>query len=177
SAGDAGTARPRAPARARDDAAAARPPPERDRRQLFAARPDRDRARPELRRQLAALQPGRAGGGLPLLDRLVHPQRELDDLDRGRARRGLARAGRLRLLVGQVGRRGSGLPAEVDAMIKQAPTRGRLTAMIVFALSCFGILLYLWTSFGGSIPLEPKGYRYEVDFGEATQLTTNADVR
>jgi phospholipid/cholesterol/gamma-HCH transport system substrate-binding protein len=62
-------------------------------------------------------------------------------------------------------------------VIKQAPSPGRLAAMVAFALSCFGILLFLWSNFGGSIPLAPKGYEYEIDFAEATQLTTNADVR
>ena len=38
-------------------------------------------------------------------------------------------------------------PAEL--MQKQAPTLGRVMAMVLFALSCFGILLYLWVSFGG----------------------------
>jgi phospholipid/cholesterol/gamma-HCH transport system substrate-binding protein len=64
-----------------------------------------------------------------------------------------------------------------QAVIKQAPSPGRLAAMLLFALSCFGILLLLWTSFGGSVPLAAKGYRYAIDFREATQLTTNADVR
>jgi ABC-type transporter Mla subunit MlaD len=62
-------------------------------------------------------------------------------------------------------------------VIKQAPKPSRLAAMAAFALSCFGLMLFLWTSFGGSIPLAAKGYRYYADFGEATQLTTNADVR
>ena len=31
--------------------------------------------------------------------------------------------------------------------------------MVVFALSCFGLLLFLWLSFGGPVPLKPKGYR------------------
>ena len=62
-------------------------------------------------------------------------------------------------------------------MIKQAPKPSAIAAMVVFALSCFGILLFLWTSFGGSIPLRPQGYRYYADVSEATQLTTNADVR
>jgi virulence factor Mce-like protein len=60
---------------------------------------------------------------------------------------------------------------------KQAPTLGRLLAMVVFALSCFGLLLFLWASFGGSIPLKPKGYRFQVAFDEATQLADSADVR
>jgi virulence factor Mce-like protein len=37
--------------------------------------------------------------------------------------------------------------------------------------------MFLWTSFGGSIPLAAHGYRYFAVFNEATQLTTNADVR
>src|SRR5436305_13864991 len=62
-------------------------------------------------------------------------------------------------------------------MQKTAPTFGRLAAMIVFALSCFGLLLYLWLSFGGAVPLKPKGYRFQVAFPEATQLGPEADVR
>jgi phospholipid/cholesterol/gamma-HCH transport system substrate-binding protein len=62
-------------------------------------------------------------------------------------------------------------------VIKRAPTAGRLAVMAVFALTCFGLLLYLWLSFGGPAPLEPKGYRATVDFPEATQLATQADVR
>src|SRR4051812_7205546 len=49
--------------------------------------------------------------------------------------------------------------------------------MVVFALSCFGLLLFLWLSFGGTVPLKPKGYRFQVAFPEATQLGPEADVR
>jgi phospholipid/cholesterol/gamma-HCH transport system substrate-binding protein len=62
-------------------------------------------------------------------------------------------------------------------VIKQAPKPASLAAMVVFGLSCFGLMLFMWTSFGGSIPLKPTGYRYYADFNEATQLTANADVR
>src|SRR3954454_4329290 len=62
-------------------------------------------------------------------------------------------------------------------MQKQAPTAGRLMVMAVFALSCFALLLYLWTAFGGSIPLAPKGYRFTASFAEATQLADEAEVR
>ena len=49
--------------------------------------------------------------------------------------------------------------------------------MVGFALSCFGLLLFLWLAFGGPIPLKPKGYRFHASFGEATQLAKEADVR
>jgi virulence factor Mce-like protein len=62
-------------------------------------------------------------------------------------------------------------------MQKQAPTLGRLLTMTLFALSCFGLLLFLWLAFGGPVPLKPKGYRFKVAFPEATQLAEQADVR
>jgi virulence factor Mce-like protein len=49
--------------------------------------------------------------------------------------------------------------------------------MVVFALSCFGLLLFLWLSFGGPVPLKPQGYRFQVGFPEATTLAQEADVR
>jgi len=49
--------------------------------------------------------------------------------------------------------------------------------MAFFALSCFGLLLFLWLSFGGTIPLKPKGYRFDVDFPSAVSLSNQADVR
>jgi phospholipid/cholesterol/gamma-HCH transport system substrate-binding protein len=62
-------------------------------------------------------------------------------------------------------------------VIKQTPSVGRILAMAVFALSCFGILIFLWLNFGGSVPLQPEGYRARVQFPEATQLAQEADVR
>ncbi len=62
-------------------------------------------------------------------------------------------------------------------MNKQAPTVGRLLTMVVFALSCFGLLLFLWLAFGGPIPLKPKGYQFKVAVPEANQLAVEADVR
>ena len=62
-------------------------------------------------------------------------------------------------------------------MIKQAPSVGRILTMVAFTLSCFGIVLFLWLSFGGSIPLRPEGYRVKVAFPEATQLAQSAEVR
>jgi phospholipid/cholesterol/gamma-HCH transport system substrate-binding protein len=62
-------------------------------------------------------------------------------------------------------------------MQKQVPTIGRLLVMAVFTLSCFGLLLYLWSAFGGPVPLKPHGYRFHASFAEATQLAQEADVR
>jgi phospholipid/cholesterol/gamma-HCH transport system substrate-binding protein len=62
-------------------------------------------------------------------------------------------------------------------MNKSAPSLLRVLTMVVFALSCFGLLLFLWLSFGGPIPLKPQGYRVQVAFPEAATLATEADVR
>jgi phospholipid/cholesterol/gamma-HCH transport system substrate-binding protein len=62
-------------------------------------------------------------------------------------------------------------------MIKQTPSFGSIFAMVAFALSCFGIFVFLWLNFGGSVPLQPQGYRVTVAFPEATQLAQEADVR
>src|ERR671934_2418765 len=62
-------------------------------------------------------------------------------------------------------------------MQKQAPTVGRIMIMTIFTLSCFGLLLYLWSAFGGPVPLKPRGYEFKASFAEATQLAQEADVR
>jgi len=62
-------------------------------------------------------------------------------------------------------------------MIKETPSLGRIVAMVVFTLSVFGLLMFLWLSFGGPIPLRPQGYRVQVAFPEAATLAQEADVR
>lgn len=62
-------------------------------------------------------------------------------------------------------------------MQKRAPTLANILVIAMFALSCFGLLLFLWDSFGGSFPLKPKGYRFEVSFSRTLQLAEQADVR
>ena len=62
-------------------------------------------------------------------------------------------------------------------MQTQAPNLRRLLVMVLFALSCFGLLLFVWLSFGGAIPLKPHGYRVKVAIPEATSLGLEADVR
>lgn len=62
-------------------------------------------------------------------------------------------------------------------MQRQIPSLGKILVMVGFALSCFGLLLFLWLAFGGATPFKPKGYQFKVSFGEATQLAHEADVR
>jgi phospholipid/cholesterol/gamma-HCH transport system substrate-binding protein len=62
-------------------------------------------------------------------------------------------------------------------LIKETPSIGRIVAMVVFTLSVFGLLMFLWLSFGGPIPLRPEGYRIQVAFPEAATLAQEADVR
>ena len=44
-------------------------------------------------------------------------------------------------------------------MQKQAPSIGRILVAVGFTLSCFGLLLFLWVTFGGPIPFKPESYR------------------
>ncbi len=62
-------------------------------------------------------------------------------------------------------------------MQKRAPTLGNILVIILFVLSCFGLLLFLWESFGGPLPLKPKGYRMTVAFPRVLALTEQSDVR
>ena len=62
-------------------------------------------------------------------------------------------------------------------MSKRAPSTTQLLVIAGFALSCFGILLFLWVTFGGPTPFKAKSYEVEVPFDEATQLAEQSDVR
>lgn len=62
-------------------------------------------------------------------------------------------------------------------MQKQAPSIGRILVAALFALSCFGIALFLWIAFGGPTPLKPESYRFTAYFPEASQLAQESDVR
>jgi phospholipid/cholesterol/gamma-HCH transport system substrate-binding protein len=57
------------------------------------------------------------------------------------------------------------------------PSMTKVVTMVLFALSCAGLLLFLWLSFGGTIPFNPQGYRIRISFPNAGQLATQADVR
>ena len=54
---------------------------------------------------------------------------------------------------------------------------GRILVVVAFTLTCFGLMLYLWSAFGGSIPLKPHGYRVRIALPEADLLAVQADVR
>ena len=62
-------------------------------------------------------------------------------------------------------------------METQAPSKLRVAIMGLFALSCVGLLIFLWLSFGGALPFSAQGYLVRVSFPYADQLGTQADVR
>lgn len=62
-------------------------------------------------------------------------------------------------------------------MSKRAPSTTQLLVIAGFALSCFGILLFLWITFGGPTPFKAKTYEIKIPFKEATQLAQQSDVR
>jgi phospholipid/cholesterol/gamma-HCH transport system substrate-binding protein len=62
-------------------------------------------------------------------------------------------------------------------MSKRAPSTAQLLIIAGFALSCFGILLFLWITFGGPTPFKARSYQIKVPFNEATQLAEQSDVR
>jgi phospholipid/cholesterol/gamma-HCH transport system substrate-binding protein len=62
-------------------------------------------------------------------------------------------------------------------MNKNPPSLGKIAAMVLFTLSVFALLMFLWASFGGTLPLRPEGYRFKAAFPEASLLVEEADVR
>jgi phospholipid/cholesterol/gamma-HCH transport system substrate-binding protein len=62
-------------------------------------------------------------------------------------------------------------------MQKRAPTLGNMLVIALFVLSCFGLLMFLWESFGGPLPLKPKGYRFTVVLPRTLALAEESDVR
>jgi virulence factor Mce-like protein len=62
-------------------------------------------------------------------------------------------------------------------MQKSVPSIGRVLIAVGFTLSCFLLLLFLWVSFGGPVPLKSESYRIDAYFPEATQLPVESDVR
>jgi virulence factor Mce-like protein len=62
-------------------------------------------------------------------------------------------------------------------METSSPSLGKVITMVLFALSCIGLLLFLWIEFGGTTPFTAQGYRFKVSFPYAQELATPAQVR
>jgi phospholipid/cholesterol/gamma-HCH transport system substrate-binding protein len=60
---------------------------------------------------------------------------------------------------------------------KQRPSNLAIFTMFAFTASCVGLLIYLWLSFGGTLPLAPQGYRVSVEFDQGVELTSQAQVQ
>jgi virulence factor Mce-like protein len=59
----------------------------------------------------------------------------------------------------------------------RTPTWQKLILPAGFAMACVVLSLLTWLSFGGSAPLEPRGYRVSLRLPQASNLFNNADVR
>jgi phospholipid/cholesterol/gamma-HCH transport system substrate-binding protein len=62
-------------------------------------------------------------------------------------------------------------------MNKQRPSNFAMLTMVAFTASCIGLLIFLWVSFGGSLPLASQGYRFSVEFDQAVELASQAQVQ
>ena len=52
-----------------------------------------------------------------------------------------------------------------------------MLAALAFVLSCLGLMIFVWTQFGGAVPFAPQGYRVRALFAETGLLVPGADVR
>jgi virulence factor Mce-like protein len=58
------------------------------------------------------------------------------------------------------------------------PRPAAIAAALIFALSCFGFTLFVWISFGGTVPLQAKAYQVHGQFAsDAINLTSGSQVR
>lgn len=62
-------------------------------------------------------------------------------------------------------------------MTTQAPKRGAVMLAVAFTLSCIGLIAFVWTQFGGTIPFAAQGYEVHAMFRESGLLVPGADVR
>ena len=102
--------------------------------------------------------------------------RRSESRERGRQPDGAARGSGLRPGPRRC-RAGAGRAGREPLMQKRAPTLANILVIVLFALSCFGLLLFLWESFGGPVPLKPKGYRFSVELSRTLALGEESDVR
>ena len=61
-------------------------------------------------------------------------------------------------------------------MNKQRPSNFAMFTMVAFTASCIGLLIFLWISFGGSLPLAAQGYRFSGGFDQAVELASQASA-
>ena len=61
-------------------------------------------------------------------------------------------------------------------MNKTRPSKMALLTIVGFIAGVVGLLIFLWVSFGGSVPLAAQGYRFSVEFAQADELGTQAQV-
>lgn len=62
-------------------------------------------------------------------------------------------------------------------METRTATTPRVIVMTLFALSCIGLLLFLWVSFGGTLPFNTAGYRFNVLLPNSQTIQSQGDVR
>jgi phospholipid/cholesterol/gamma-HCH transport system substrate-binding protein len=62
-------------------------------------------------------------------------------------------------------------------MVTLAPKRSSVLTAVAFALSCIGLIVFVWIQFGGAIPFAPQGYQVRALFPETGLLVPHADVR
>ena len=58
-------------------------------------------------------------------------------------------------------------------MVTQAPKRSAVFAALAFTLSCIGLMVFVWTQFGGTIPLR-KGQGLELRVSGLSVTTSDS---
>jgi hypothetical protein len=59
----------------------------------------------------------------------------------------------------------------------RAPRPVAVLVMLGFCLTCVGLLVFLWLSFGGAVPFAGRPYEFHVEFNQAVELASQSDVR
>jgi phospholipid/cholesterol/gamma-HCH transport system substrate-binding protein len=62
-------------------------------------------------------------------------------------------------------------------METKSPKLSSILVAAAFALAAVCVAIFLWSSFGGSLPLGAEGYRFDVSFPQAANLYPNSSAR
>jgi virulence factor Mce-like protein len=62
-------------------------------------------------------------------------------------------------------------------MVTRKPRTASILVALVFTLSSVLLTVYVWTRFGGTVPLASKGYEFNARFSNAADLVAGNDVR